>query len=209
MWDPAPWPGIKPIPTALRGRSLSHWNTREVPGLIIFDLSNCHCPSFYDTFGHLLCEINSLWFHFSNILFSTATWYLRFHLLQVMEMTVSDEVWVVPIVPSVPVFPNMNLEIHFTPPSLSHSVLWVTRSTGGQIELYCFPSIYHCLWASLVAEMVKNPPVMQGTWVWSLGWEGPLEEGMVTHSSIISWRIHMDRGAWPATVMRLQRVRHI
>ena len=52
-------------------------------------------------------------------------------------------------------------------------------------------------WASLLAQLVKNPPAMQGTWVQSLGWEDPLEEGMVTHSSILAWRINpMDRGAW-------------
>ena len=38
------------------------------------------------------------------------------------------------------------------------------------------------------------------TWVWSLGQEDPLEEGMVTHFSILAWRIPMDRGAWWATV---------
>ena len=48
--------------------------------------------------------------------------------------------------------------------------------------------------------MVKNPPAMQKTWVQSLGWEGPLEEGMATHSSILAWRILMDRGAWWAIV---------
>ena len=41
-------------------------------------------------------------------------------------------------------------------------------------------------WASLVAEMVNNPPEMQETWVWSLGWEDPLEKGMATHSSILA-----------------------
>ena len=55
-------------------------------------------------------------------------------------------------------------------------------------------------WASLVAQMVKNPPAEQETWVQSLGWEDPLEEGMVAHSSILAWRILMDRGAWRATV---------
>ena len=55
-------------------------------------------------------------------------------------------------------------------------------------------------WASLVAQMVKNPPVMQETWVQSLGWEDPLGEGMATHSSILAWKIPMDRGAWWATV---------
>jgi len=48
--------------------------------------------------------------------------------------------------------------------------------------------------------MVKNPPSMQETWVRSLGWEDPLEEGMATHSSILAWRIPMDREAWWATI---------
>jgi len=37
--------------------------------------------------------------------------------------------------------------------------------------------------------MVKKPPVMQETWVPSLGWEEPLEKGIITHSSILAWRI--------------------
>ena len=57
-----------------------------------------------------------------------------------------------------------------------------------------------CLfWASLEGQMVKNLPAMQETWVGSLGWENPLEEGMATHSSILAWRIPMDREAWRAT----------
>ena len=48
--------------------------------------------------------------------------------------------------------------------------------------------------------MVKSLPAMRETWVWSLGWEDPLEAGMATHSSILPWRIPMDRGAWWATV---------
>ena len=44
-------------------------------------------------------------------------------------------------------------------------------------------------WASLVAELVKNPPVMRDTWVGSLGWEDTLEKGKATHSSILAWRI--------------------
>ena len=40
---------------------------------------------------------------------------------------------------------------------------------------------------------------MQETWVPSLGWEDPLEEGMTTHSNILAWRIPMDGGAWQAT----------
>ena len=44
-------------------------------------------------------------------------------------------------------------------------------------------------WSSLVAQLVKNLPAMQETWVQSLGWEDPLEEGMATHSNILTWRI--------------------
>ena len=43
--------------------------------------------------------------------------------------------------------------------------------------------------SSQVAQKVKNPPAMRETWVRSLGWEDPLEEGVATHSSILAWRI--------------------
>ena len=55
--------------------------------------------------------------------------------------------------------------------------------------------------ASLVAQLIKNPSAMRETWVRSLGWEDPLEEGMANHSSILAWRIPMDRGAWRAAVL--------
>ena len=57
-----------------------------------------------------------------------------------------------------------------------------------------------------VAQMVKNLPKAQETWIRSLAWKDPLEEGMATHSSILVWRIPMDRGAWWATIHGLQRV---
>ena len=62
-------------------------------------------------------------------------------------------------------------------------------------------------WASLVAQMVKNLPAMQETWVQSLGLEDPLEEGTATHSSILAWRIPMDRGAWWVTVHGVEKSR--
>ena len=78
-------------------------------------------------------------------------------------------------------------------------------------------------WASLVAQLVYNPPAMQETWVQSglfrpgfrpelwetqsrvqfLGWEDPLEKGKTTHSSILAWRI-----PWTVQSMGSQRVRH-
>ena len=48
--------------------------------------------------------------------------------------------------------------------------------------------------------MVNNLPAKRETWVQSPAWEDPLEKGMTTHSSILAWRMHMDRGAWWATV---------
>ena len=58
-------------------------------------------------------------------------------------------------------------------------------------------------WASLVAQLVKNLPAMQETWVRSLGWEDPLEKGKATHTSILTWRI-----PWTVQSMGSQRVRH-
>ena len=43
--------------------------------------------------------------------------------------------------------------------------------------------------ASLIAQLVKNPPAMQETWVQSLVWENPLEKGKATHTNILAWRI--------------------
>ena len=58
------------------------------------------------------------------------------------------------------------------------------RSSGEGIG---YPLQYS--WASLVAQLGKNLPVMQETWVRSLGWEDPLEKGKATHSSILAWSI--------------------
>ena len=59
---------------------------------------------------------------------------------------------------------------------------------------------YFLVLAFLVAQAVKNLPAMWETWVQSLGWEDLLEKEMATLSSVLAWRIPMDRGAWWATV---------
>ena len=64
------------------------------------------------------------------------------------------------------------------------------RATGEGIG---YPLQYS--WASLVAQLVKEPPAMWETWVQSLGWEDPLEKEKATHSSILAWRI-----PWTITV---------
>ena len=78
------------------------------------------------------------------------------------------------------------------------SIPWLGRSTGEGIG---YPLLYS--WASLVAQLVKNPPAMQETWVRSLGWEDPLEKGKATHSSMLVWRI-----PWTVQFTGSQRVGH-
>ena len=63
-------------------------------------------------------------------------------------------------------------------------------------------------WASLMAQMVKNPPAMWETWVRSLGWEDPMEEGMATHSSILAWRVPWTEEAGRLQCMGSQRIKH-
>ena len=57
------------------------------------------------------------------------------------------------------------------------------------------------------AQTGRNLPAMQETWVQILGWEDPLEEGMILHSSILAWRKAMDRGAWWAAVHGVKKHR--
>ena len=76
------------------------------------------------------------------------------------------------------------------------------RSTGEGIG---YPLQYS--WASLVAQLVNNLPVMRETWVRSLGWDDPLEKEMATHSSILAWRTHRQRS--PAGIVHgIARVGH-
>ena len=58
------------------------------------------------------------------------------------------------------------------------------------------------------AQMVKNPPAMQETWVQFLGWEDPLQKGNAAHSSILTWRIPSTEEPDELQGVGLQRVRH-
>ena len=58
-----------------------------------------------------------------------------------------------------------------------------------------------------MAQLVKNLPAMRDTWVPSLGGEDPLEEGMATHSTVLAWRLALDRGAWRAIVYGVAKSR--
>ena len=72
--------------------------------------------------------------------------------------------------------------------------------------LYKAEKINTIIRASWVAQIVKNLPAMRETWVPSLGRDDPLEEGMATHSSSLTRRIPMDKGAWQLQSMGSQRV---
>ena len=99
------------------------------------------------------------------------------------------------ICPSLPSWP-LDQELWLTFPASSagkesacnardpSSIPGLGRSPGEGIG---YPLQYS--WASLVAQLVKNPPTMLETWAWCLCWKDLLEKGMSTHSSILAWRI--------------------
>ena len=89
----------------------------------------------------------------------------------------------------------MQVVYKYYAPGNPGSIPGLGRSPGEGIG---YPLQYS--WASLVAQVVRNLPAMQETWVLSLGWEDPLEEGMATHSNSLAWRIPRDKGAWWVTV---------
>ena len=79
---------------------------------------------------------------------------------------------------------------------------WVTNDWI-ILDYWCFS-----LWASLVAQMIKNLPAIQETWVWSLGREDPLEKGMATHTSTLASKIPQTEEPGRLQSMALQRVGH-
>ena len=88
-----------------------------------------------------------------------------------------------------------------------HTLTWedllISHTCGFLFTMAHILSFFLCLWhtlASLVPQLVKNLPAMWEVWVQSLGWENPPEEVMTAHSSILAWRIPMDRGARRAKV---------
>ena len=61
---------------------------------------------------------------------------------------------------------------------------------------FLFSTSLYSVWDPMVAQLVRNAPAMLEAGVRSLGWEDPLEEGVTAHSSILAWRVPVDRGAW-------------
>ena len=73
---------------------------------------------------------------------------------------------------------------------------------------HCINKVFNFLWTSLIAQLVKNPPVMQESPVWFLGWEDSLEQEMATRSSILAWEILLTEESGGLQSMGSQKVRH-
>ena len=71
-----------------------------------------------------------------------------------------------------------------------------------------FFGMFSSLWTSLTAQLVKNLPAMQKTWVRFLGWEDPLEKEMAIHSSTLAWKIPWTEEPGGLQSMGSQRVGH-
>ena len=93
---------------------------------------------------------------------------------------------------------------------LTHSFIAHSFSAHSCIysKILWFVRLPNSSWASLVAQIVKNLPAMQETWVPSLGREDPLKKGLATHSSILAWEIPWTEDPGGLQSLGSQRVRH-
>ena len=73
--------------------------------------------------------------------------------------------------------------------SLRSTLLSLRRAVVRVDNTIMKKKFFPCVWASLVAQLVKNLPAMWETWIRSLGWKDPLEKGTAAHSSFLAWRI--------------------
>ena len=94
---------------------------------------------------------------------------------------------------------GMGRWITWMPKRQGNGWVWGWEATGGGFEQQR---------ASLAIQRVKNLRAVQETWVWSLGWQDPLEKGMATHSSILAWRIPWTEEPGKLQSVGSQRVRH-
>ena len=85
---------------------------------------------------------------------------------------------------------------------ISHHFCKISPWRSRPFNNFPTPIYFQYSWASLVAQLVKNPPAMWETWVPSLGWEDPLGKGKATRSSILAWTI-----PWTIQSMESQRLR--
>ena len=111
---------------------------------------------------------------------------------------------------------GLSLHIHVSilpqtpcPSRLAHDTCYIVDSRG--LSILNITVCTRPSWGFPGGSVVQNPPAMQElqeTWVWSLGWEDPLEKGMATQSSILVWRIPWTGEPGGVQSMGSQRVRH-
>ena len=112
------------------------------------------------------------------------------HSVQFSCSVVSNSLWPQELQHARPPCPSPTPRVHSKLMSIKsvipsiHLILWCPFLLLPSVFLV-FQSVQYS-WASLVAQLVKNPPEMQETWVQSLGWEDALEKGKATHSSILA-----------------------
>ena len=111
-----------------------------------------------------------------SLLFNMLSWFVIAFLLRSKCLLIS---WLQ--TPSAVILKPKKIKSVTVSPSICREVM----GPGAMILVFLFYSYI----ASLVAQLIKNLPMMQETWVWSLGWEDHLEKGKATHSSILAWRI--------------------
>ena len=88
-----------------------------------------------------------------------------------------------------------------------HCQYWACNAYLNSLKILFWP-LLKCIWASLVAQMVKKLFAMQETGVPSLDWEDPLEKGMTTHFSILAWKIPHTEELGRLQSIGLQRAGH-
>ena len=91
---------------------------------------------------------------------------------------------------------------------ISYNCMCIYSYLKIQFNVKIYIESYEVDWATLGAQMVKNPPAMQETWVRSLGQEDPLKREMTTHSSILAWEIPWTEELGRLQSMGSQRVGH-
>ena len=91
-----------------------------------------------------------------------------------------------------------------------HCRPWITEEQALEFYLFLYLQLLtrYLAHTSLLAQIVKNLPAMQETWIWSLSWEDPLEKGTATHSSILAWRIPWTEEPGRLQFIESQRAGH-
>ena len=184
--------------------------------MVIIEYTKNHWNVYFERMNFILCNISKKllfkrsqqWFFISCLedKIQVRQYMIRLLCFQFLSPTTSaSQSAYHTIYVSMPLFmPFIWSELEYNP--TTHTVWVATPSSRGSSQPRDQTQVSHTR-ASLVAQSIKNPPAMLETWISSLDWENPLEEGMATHSSTYAWRIPMDREAWQAAVHGITKSR--